>query len=378
MDELLQQGVTALQAGKREEARQLLVAAVKQNKNDERAWGWLYQVANNDAERKTCLQQILRINPQNTQVKALLDQMTAPPPMPPAQEQQTPAQPPITKTAQEVVIPIANTKQGKITAHTTAEFSFRSKVAGVTYPNADGSSRQEYIKKYCRPGYHLYLMPEPENQADRNATAVYVTDSKNNAYQIGYVTQNANDDVHSALVNGEPVNMRITEITGGTADAPNRGVNVEISIGGKSQGPTAPNIVTNASNKSVAPAIPAPQAGQPNPVQYVVIEQPKKKASWAWYVIITVLIFGSICVCLNMSNLGSNPVVTMDKFNKIQSGMSYQQVVNIIGKQGEESSRVDVSGYNTVLYMWQNGDGTNMNAMFQNDKLVSKAQFGLK
>ena len=30
------------------------------------------------------------------------------------------------------------------------------------------------------------------------------------------------------------------------------------------------------------------------------------------------------------------------------------------------------------MYMWQNSDGSNMNAMFQNDKLVNKAQFGLK
>jgi hypothetical protein len=30
------------------------------------------------------------------------------------------------------------------------------------------------------------------------------------------------------------------------------------------------------------------------------------------------------------------------------------------------------------MYAWQNADGSNMNAMFQNDRLISKAQFGLR
>jgi hypothetical protein len=74
----------------------------------------------------------------------------------------------------------------------------------------------------------------------------------------------------------------------------------------------------------------------------------------------------------------SNSNVTMAKFNQIQAGMSYQQVVNIIGKEGEEMSRVELAGYITVMYMWQNTDGSNMNAMFQNGGLISKTQFGLK
>ena len=30
------------------------------------------------------------------------------------------------------------------------------------------------------------------------------------------------------------------------------------------------------------------------------------------------------------------------------------------------------------MYSWQNGNGSNMNAMFQGDRLVNKAQFGLR
>ena len=57
--------------------------------------------------------------------------------------------------------------------------------------------------------------------------------------------------------------------------------------------------------------------------------------------------------------------------------MSYKEVVSIIGAPGEEMSRVTISDVTTVMYSWTNSDFSNMNAMFQNDKLVSKAQFGL-
>jgi hypothetical protein len=34
-------------------------------------------------------------------------------------------------------------------------------------------------------------------------------------------------------------------------------------------------------------------------------------------------------------------------------------------------------GYVSVMYIWKNSDGSNMNALFQNGKLLNKAQFGL-
>lgn len=79
------------------------------------------------------------------------------------------------------------------------------------------------------------------------------------------------------------------------------------------------------------------------------------------------------------------PVVTMEEYQQIQNGMSYQQVVQIIGQPGEESARNHMDGVpgvmeslETVAYSWVNPGGSNMNAMFQNDKLMQKAQFGLR
>jgi hypothetical protein len=78
--------------------------------------------------------------------------------------------------------------------------------------------------------------------------------------------------------------------------------------------------------------------------------------------------------------IGTNsaPVVTMAEYEQIHEGMSYEETVAIIGSPGEELSRSDMAGYSTVMYSWQNDSGSNMNAMFQNGKLVNKAQLGLR
>ena len=81
----------------------------------------------------------------------------------------------------------------------------------------------------------------------------------------------------------------------------------------------------------------------------------------------------------------TNGSLTKAKYDKIKEGMSYVEVKGIIGGDGEEmgSSKMDgVSGVvpsiSTKMYAWKNSNGSNMNAMFQNDRLIQKAQFGLK
>lgn len=75
----------------------------------------------------------------------------------------------------------------------------------------------------------------------------------------------------------------------------------------------------------------------------------------------------------------SQPQITLSKYNQLQDGMSYSQVVQILGKPGVEISSSSIGGYKTVMIQWDVDEfGANMNAMFQNGKLISKAQFGLK
>ena len=70
--------------------------------------------------------------------------------------------------------------------------------------------------------------------------------------------------------------------------------------------------------------------------------------------------------------------VTKAMYLQIRDGMSYNQVVRIIGASGEEMSRNTIAGYTNVMYQWTNNDYSGMNAIFQNGRLFTKAQFGLR
>jgi len=69
----------------------------------------------------------------------------------------------------------------------------------------------------------------------------------------------------------------------------------------------------------------------------------------------------------------------MANYSRLKTGMNYEQVVKILGKEGTELSSTEFAGVKTVMYKWDGeGFGANMNAMFQRNKLTTKAQFGLK
>jgi hypothetical protein len=75
-DDLLAQGIAAVKAGNKQEARRLLDAAIRAAPNDERTWGWFYNICDNDKERIKCLNEVLRINPGNEKAKLLLQRLT--------------------------------------------------------------------------------------------------------------------------------------------------------------------------------------------------------------------------------------------------------------------------------------------------------------
>lgn len=70
--------------------------------------------------------------------------------------------------------------------------------------------------------------------------------------------------------------------------------------------------------------------------------------------------------------------ITMAEFNAIESGMSYAEVVEIVGCEGTLMSSVDLMGINTSIYCWYGKDGiSNANVTFQGDAVMGKAQIGL-
>ena len=73
-------------------------------------------------------------------------------------------------------------------------------------------------------------------------------------------------------------------------------------------------------------------------------------------------------------------LITLDEFNTIQNGMSYEEVVEIIGSEGEASSTATGGDITTSIYMWKGKGsvGANANVTFIDNKVSAKAQFGLE
>lgn len=130
-------------------------------------------------------------------------------------------------------------------------------------------------------------------------------------------------------------------------------------------------------------------------------EQPKKKRGWLFW---SLCVVGGLLVIGMLApnkpnpalapNVASGPVavgavagapgapangpeITAAEFGQLRTGMTMAQAEAIIGSAGEVQSETDMGGYRTVMVAWK-GDGMgNANAMFQNGKMISKAQFGL-
>jgi len=73
--------------------------------------------------------------------------------------------------------------------------------------------------------------------------------------------------------------------------------------------------------------------------------------------------------------------LTLARFNALKKGMTYDEVIAILGKPGELTSTAENAAHKTQMYIWKvpkSPIGANMNALFTDGKLVSKAQAGLK
>ena len=67
-----------------------------------------------------------------------------------------------------------------------------------------------------------------------------------------------------------------------------------------------------------------------------------------------------------------------EEYSRVETGMSYSQVVDIVGSRGKEMSRTSLGGHTSVTVLWENWDGSNMIVSFSNDRVVTKAQAGLR
>jgi len=70
--------------------------------------------------------------------------------------------------------------------------------------------------------------------------------------------------------------------------------------------------------------------------------------------------------------------ITLEQFNNIQMGSSYEDVCKTVGREGFLSSQVNIIGQESTMYTWMNKGGGNFNVTFSNGAASMKSQFGLK
>lgn len=92
--------------------------------------------------------------------------------------------------------------------------------------------------------------------------------------------------------------------------------------------------------------------------------------------------FGDYTAVVPSATAKPDTTISMSEFERIETGMTYDEVVEIVGTDGELSTSVDMFGSDlkTEMYIWHgNGvTGSNANVTFQGGKVVAKSQVGLK
>ncbi len=77
------------------------------------------------------------------------------------------------------------------------------------------------------------------------------------------------------------------------------------------------------------------------------------------------------------------PIVTLAEFEQVETSMSYQEVIGVIGSPGvamTPSKTVEGTDGNgeTSRYIWKNDDASYMKATFRDDQLLTKSQLFLE
>ena len=95
-----------------------------------------------------------------------------------------------------------------------------AKVAGVTFPNHDGTERQDVIEN-CTVGEQVFFEHDTENAYSSFATKVL----RSNGEQLGYAPEYLAEKIIANATEGYRVNGLLTEITGGVFGKSTLGAN---------------------------------------------------------------------------------------------------------------------------------------------------------
>jgi len=103
-----------------------------------------------------------------------------------------------------------------------SEEKFNTKIAGVTFKNKDGSSRQRLLRK-SDPNELLLMKREPENPVDENAIKLVKPKGK----QLGYIPSKNAETLAPQMDNGAKFFAQISQINGGD-NGKSYGANIRI------------------------------------------------------------------------------------------------------------------------------------------------------
>lgn len=72
--------------------------------------------------------------------------------------------------------------------------------------------------------------------------------------------------------------------------------------------------------------------------------------------------------------------ITLDEYSRIEMGMRYEEVTEIIGSYGTQMAVTEIVGYQTLMMSWDGigSSSANANITFSNGQVSAKAQFGLQ
>lgn len=126
-------------------------------------------------------------------------------------------------------------------------------------------------------------------------------------------------------------------------------------------------------------------------------KKPIYKKWWFWVIIVVIIVAIATSQGTGTNNVQQTSVntdnsnatntndtkISLEEFNQIETGMSYEEVVEIVGGEGTVLSESDITGdgqYKTTIYSWDGNGmlGASANVTFQGGKVISKAQFGLE
>jgi len=102
----------------------------------------------------------------------------------------------------------------------------------------------------------------------------------------------------------------------------------------------------------------------------------KAKLAAVWIVCISIVVICMVWACGGFSS--PKPKYTYGQYNQIQIGMTYMQVVNVLGENGEQTSYTGDASYNLAMYTWTHvSPYQSIVVLFENGRVSSKSQLGL-